>query len=103
MSQLDLTPPTYVRGDGDGFSIDVELSEPLQPGPVNLANWMWRVSNTAFECFEAIATGNRIFLQGADTQADPGPDQISYNPPPYDVLDLAGNPLATILQAPLNT
>lgn len=104
LSQHDSEPPTLVRGDGDGWSIELEFTEALQPGPYNLANWTWRVGGVTYECAEAtrLSSPNRILLQGIDLVPEAGPDQISYNPPPFDVLDLAGNPLATILQAPLN-
>lgn len=104
MSQLDSTPPTLIRGDGDGWTVELEFSESVRPGPYNLANWSWRVAGVLYECVGAVRLGNtnRILLTGVDDVPEVGPDQISYNPPPYDILDLAGNPLNAIPQAPLN-
>ena len=85
-----------VRGDGDGYSVDVEFSEPLQPATLTLANWTWQVGGDRYLCMEATISGNHVFLQGTPDESDPGPDSLSYNAVPPDLQDLAGNPAAAI-------
>lgn len=91
-----------IRGDGDGFSIDVEFSEPLQPATLALSNWSWRVGNVRYTCMEATIAGSRVFLQGLNDESDIGPDAIWYAADPADILDLAGNPAAAINARPIN-
>jgi hypothetical protein len=102
LSQHDSTPPTLIRGDGDGFALDLEFSEPLRPGSLTHGNWSWRVAGTTFDCFDIIVSGNRLFMQGVDLAPQPGVDIINYSAAVPDVLDLAGNPLAPIVAQRLN-
>ena len=92
-----------IRGDGDGFSVDVEFSEPLQPATLELLNWSWRVGNVRFTCMAAVISGSHVFLQGLDDEADAGPDAIWYAADPPDIQDLAGNPAAAITARLINT
>lgn len=103
LSQRDSTPPAFVRGDGDGFALDLEFTEPLRNQAYTLGSWSWRRGNVLFECFQIIVSNNRLFMQGVDTEADPGVDQITYNPIIPDVCDLAGNlldPFVALLNFP---
>ena len=85
-----------VRGDGDGFSVDVEFSEPLQPATLAWGNWSWRVGGDRYICLQATISGSRVFLQGLADEADAGPDALWYYAVPPDIKDLAGNPAAAI-------
>jgi len=103
LSQHDSLAPTMIRGDGDGFSVDVEFSEPLHPATLTLANWSWRVGNIRFTCMVAAISGNHVYLQGLDDEADAGPDALWYEADPPEIQDLAGNPAAAIAARLINT
>ena len=92
-----------IRGDGDGFGVDVEFSEPLQPATLTLANWSWRVSNVRYVCMAATISGSHVFLQGLDDEADIGPDALWYAADPPEIQDLAGNPAVVIGARLINT
>jgi hypothetical protein len=67
-----------------------------------LANWSWRVGNVNFACMAATISGNHVFLQGVDNEAETAPDALWYNAVPPDIKDLAGNPAAAIVARPIN-
>jgi len=102
LSKHDSLAPTMIRGDGDGFSVDVEFSEPLQPATLTLANWSWRVSGEYYICMAATISGNHVFLQGTPDEAEAGPDALWYNAVPPDIQDLAGNPAVAFAARPIN-
>jgi len=85
-----------IRGDGLGYLVVVEFSEPLQPATLTLANWSWRIGNDSYICTEATISGNQVFLQGTPDESEVGPDAIWYKAVPPDIQDLAGNPAAAI-------
>ena len=92
-----------ISGAGDGFAVEVEFSEPLQPAPLAWGNWSWRVGNVRYICMLATISGSRVYLQGLDDDADAGPDALWYYAVPPDIQDLAGNPAAAIAARPINT
>jgi len=92
-----------IRGDGLGYLVVVEFSEPLQPATLTLANWSWRIGNDSYICTEATISGNQVFLQGTPDESEMGPDALWYYAVPPDIKDLAGNPAAAIHDRLINT
>ena len=92
-----------IRGDGNGPSVDVEFSEPLQPATLAWGNWSWRIGNNRYICIVATISDNYVLLQGLDDEADIGPDALWYAAEPPEIQDLAGNPAAAIAARLINT
>ncbi len=102
MSQHDSTPPVPIAAENLGFNWSILFNEPLQPGPLNPANWWGRVDDTRWNCVTADAVGSQVNLTVVDLNPDPGPDGVTFSPPPNDVLDLTGNPAAAFIDFPFS-
>jgi hypothetical protein len=69
----------------------VDFNLALVAGPLDFGNWTFRLTNHRYLVTVATAAAAHIDCGGAiDTGADPGPDAISYFPPPFDVRTPAG-------------
>jgi len=70
--------------------VTVTFSLPLVPGPVAPANWYTRYNNLRQECLTPVAIGSTVTYPLGATIADPGPNVVSYSPPPFDVVAASG-------------
>lgn len=76
----------------------------LNGGGLEAFNWSGRELGRAVTWGAAIALTNRVLLIGkVDGGADPGPDVITYSPPPYDVVDaMTSDPIAAFANYPMS-
>jgi hypothetical protein len=80
----------------------VTFDQPLQPGALDRHNWYGNAYNQHFQVAFMNATGSVAVgrpVYGAPTIA---PDVVSYDPPPFDVLNLIGAPAAAFFGYPLD-
>lgn len=77
------------------------FDQPLQAGALDFANWSLRASGDAYTATSAAAAGSVV--SGIATIATPAPaaDDITFAPPPFDVLSLAGLPAIAFADFPL--
>lgn len=70
----------------------VTFSQPLTPGPLNPGNWFVRVGDRSQTIFIAAAVApNTVELTSIGSGPNPGPDVVSYSPPPFDVTGPTGD------------
>ena len=71
----------------------IDWSEVLQfDGGLDTGNWALRLNGMAQTITSATASGNSVVLTRVDGPVSPGPDEVSYSPPPYDVISAEGVP-----------
>lgn len=74
---------------------------PLVPGPIGAGNWYTRYNNLSQQCLFPTATGSTVTYSLGDVAQDPGPNVVSYSPPPFDVVAIAGPEAAGFADYPL--
>lgn len=83
--QLD--PPLPILATEDFGSVTVTFCHNLVPGVIDPTNWSGRFAARLFTAGSAVVTFAGVALinlvLGA---ADPGPDVVTFAPPPFDLL-----------------
>jgi len=70
----------------------VTFSQALTPGPLDTGNWFVRVGGRSQTIFLAAAVApDKAELTSIGSGANPGPDVVSYSPPPFDVTGPTGD------------
>jgi len=71
----------------------VTFDQPLVPGALDPANWFLRFNNTFISPLvipgNPSAAGSTVSIIFFTAGPDPGPDVVSFSPPPNDVVSLA--------------
>lgn len=68
----------------------ITFDQPLGPDPaLDTDNWFVRLSNQAYRRDAAVAAGDAVVLTLGLAIPDPGPNVVSFSPPPFDVLAAA--------------
>lgn len=81
--------------------VNILFSTAITPGVLALGNWFARFGNIKLGLTNATAFApNRVQLTALGGGADPGPDVVSYSPPPFDVIG-PGGPAAAFTDFPL--
>lgn len=69
----------------------VQFSTSLTLGPLDTGNWFVRVGNRSQTIFTAVASApDLVLLTSIGSGPNPGPDVVSYSPPPFDVIGPPG-------------
>lgn len=85
--------PVIATANFTTLTAQVTFDRPLQPGPLNTANWGFTCAGTRKVATSAASIGNNVnFTLGIGGSTDPNPDHVDYDPPPFDVIDTEGNP-----------
>lgn len=99
---LGPSPTTAIwRGGFPPLKLDVFFTSPLRAGAYPAAPWAGRYANKALAISNAVHSDNRVRLTVALAAADPGPDVISYAPPPATVTSVPGAPAAPFANFPI--
>ena len=101
MSQPDLTPPVPISGEAFGDNLSVLFDRHLLPGVLDPSNWTARWDSIIRIATSAIAVGSQVNLVTEEDEGDIGPDKVSYNAMPPDVLSLDGTPAASFDAFPI--
>lgn len=103
LSSLSSDPPVPTAAQWDTFSEtgSVTFDQALQPGVLDTANWRFRVANNIRPVVSAIAAGAVISFVTSGFSPSLGPTGVSYDPPPFDVLNLFGRPTVAFTDFPL--
>lgn len=84
----------------------VDFDQPLQVSPLDAPNWNARIqgfrrSTTQVFTSPALPDNRVTARQWTIDLMDPGPDVVSYRPPPFDVLSVPGTPAPLFLDFPV--
>lgn len=92
-------PPIPILADFDPGTGDwtCTFNKPLQPATLDFANWTIRALGFLRTTTAASSSGSVVSGTSVLGAADPGPDVISFTPPPFDVLDLEDRPAAAFV------
>lgn len=77
------------------------FDQPLQPAVLDFGNWAMNATDTIFLPSSASSSGSVISGASAASIISPGPDVITYTPPPFDVLSVPGLPAVAFTDFPL--
>jgi len=70
--------------------VTVTFNQPLRPDPaLETANWFVRHNGQAPLVHAALAVADRVVLSLGIGPGNPGPNVVSFNPPPFDVQEAA--------------
>jgi len=87
---VPLNPPVPVKATDIALACQIDFDRPLVPGVLNLANWSVRHSNTRYAMFDAgvgpFQPESVVIHYIPPGVPDPGPDVVTYSPPPFDVV-----------------
>ena len=76
-------------------AFQVSFDRPLTAGRLDNRNWSVRTNGFRRDFALATAAGNNVGLLNPGIPGFvPGPDQVRYLPPPFDLLSSAGTPAA---------
>jgi hypothetical protein len=64
----------------------VTFDKPLVAGVLNAGNWFVRVGGNSYGITSAISLIPAVLLTLGAPVLNPGPNVVSYSPPPFDVL-----------------
>lgn len=86
-----------------GFRVDVTFDRPLVAGAVTPTTWFVRHGGLDYGIFTSASSGAGVVIGlSGGTKSDPGPDVVSYSPPPFDIKSLVGGvPAAAFTGFPL--
>jgi len=79
----------------------VTFDTPLVTDNLNLANWSIVFGGKAYTATVAAAAGALVTLTVAMGAGAPGPDRVTYTPPPFDVRTAAGGFAPAFLDYPI--
>lgn len=84
------------------IDVIVIFDRPLATVPIlNIANWAVRLAGVAQFVNAAAAAGYCVSLATTPGFPDPGPDVVSYSPPPFDVVGAHTVPVAAFTALPI--
>jgi len=82
--------------------VKITMSGPVVPGAPHRANWYVRYSNNSRIIDAVSADGSVVTISLGFGSADPGPNVVSYSPPPHDLVSLyGGEPVAAWADWPI--
>jgi len=71
-------------------SVVVTWDQPLAPGLLAPSNWSARLAGVAYSGVACSAAGVETTTFLLAGHPDPGKDEVSYSPPPFDVVSAKG-------------
>lgn len=88
-------PPVPILATNVANTLSVFFSTPITPGPISQLNWAIRLANFNRDPIVATAVApNRVDVTHLQVLPNPGPDVVSYSPPPFDVVGPGGPAVA---------
>ena len=91
MSRPNAGAPVPILAVWDDAVLTVTFDRPLFDQPLNLSNWILRLTYDQYSIYEANIVGSTVVLLAELDVPSPGPDGITYRaiPPDLTGLDLA--------------
>lgn len=87
---------------GGAAQLIVTFDEPLIAAPFLVAaNWTIRLNGYLQQFGSGSASGDVVTINRTDNVVDPGPDVVSFTPPPFDVVGVSGVPAPAFLGFPV--
>ena len=98
-------PPVPLAAHFYGAIATVEFDRFLTSGPLDVSNWFVRYGGLSKTVNAADAEGHvpgilDLYLLAGGVP-NPGPDVVSYSPPPFDVVSRTGIPAAAFADYPI--
>jgi len=87
-----------------GGAVTVTFDQPLRPDPaLETTNWFIRHNGLSLLVLTAYVLADRVVLSHGFASGNPGPNVVSFNPPPFDVQGAAPphDPTAAFSDFPL--
>ena len=85
-------------------ALQLTLSEPVQANPsLSILNWFLRIGPNRRTVTSASAVASSVLIATSPGPVDPGPQVISFSPPPFDVLSVPGMPMLAFAGFPVTT
>lgn len=94
-------PPIPIAASFVDPVLTVQFDRQLQPGLLDEGNWVFRWANDLYFVLDATAVADTVVCNSVPDVLDPGPDVVSYSPPPFDVISLLGTPAAAFSDFPI--
>lgn len=88
--QLDAPVPVSANWESLFQQIRVVFSVPLVDMGLFTHNWTARINGHVRDIITAVVTGSTVLLGSTQGVADPGPDVVSFDPPPFDLVSEGG-------------
>ena len=88
MSQPNAGAPVPILAVWDDAALTVTFDRPLFDQPLNLSNWVLRLSYDQYYILEANIVGSTVVLLAELDVPNPGPDGITYRAIPPDLTGL---------------
>lgn len=86
---LSLPPtPISARWLPAGKRLYVTFDQSLVDGVLDRTNWQYRYANRLYVPVVCGAVGNEVQMGAFSGMLNPGPNVVSYYPPPFDVTNL---------------
>ncbi|MBA7664504.1 hypothetical protein ES703_72565 [subsurface metagenome] len=73
----------------------------LAPGPLDILNWIARYENMIYTCDAAEAEDDHVTAIMQGPVENPGADQVTFSPPPFDVISRRGIPAVAFADFPI--
>jgi hypothetical protein len=91
-SPPDATNPVIVDADGSAMPTALLLTfdQVLVAGSLNLGNWSVFWGGRVYSVASASASADQVIITGSQASTFPFPDQVSFSPPPFDVVGASG-------------
>lgn len=98
------TPPMPVNADGSVLptALLITLDQACVNGPVDAANFSFRWGNNRYDGASASVSADQILVLPGPPTPEAGADQLSFQPPPFDVISaINGLTMAAFTKFPI--
>lgn len=86
---------------GPPETVVVGFDSPIVAGVLDFPNWTVRYSNLRYIVSGAVSDGAAVTVTIVTPIAEPGVNDLTYAPPPFDVIAVCGTPAAAFAGFPI--